>query len=138
MKQSSGTGLAGFCLLAGIALTAGLPVHAHHSFGATYDVKERITLEGKLVNFMFRNPHSFVHVEVPDADGVVERWSVEWSGAAALTRQGVERGTLRVGDEVAITAHPSRTPGELRAQMLTLRRPVDGLTWGDRADEVVD
>lgn len=114
------------------------PAQAHHSFGATYDLRTEITLEGKLAQFMFRNPHSFVHVETVDEQGRVQRWSVEWSGAAALTRQGVDRGTLRVGDAVTITAYPSRTPGELRAQMLTLTRPADGLTWGTRAGEVVD
>jgi len=119
---------------AGVAATAS----AHHSFGATYDLKTEITLEGKLVQFMFRNPHSFVHIEVPSERGQMQRWSVEWSGAAALTRQGVERGTLRSGDEVVITGYPSRVPGELRAQMLTLERPSDGLTWGSRAGEVVD
>jgi len=136
MKQRAGFGTLG--LLAGVAFAAGFPVHAHHSFGATYNLKTEITLQGRLVQFMFRNPHSFVHVEVPDEQGAVHRWSVEWSAAGALTRQGVDRGTLRVGDEVTITAYPSRTPGEFRAQMLTLRRPLDGLTWGERSGEVVD
>ncbi len=122
---------------AALALGAG-SAFGHHSFQATFDVNEEITLRGRLVQFMYRNPHSFVHVEVTAEDGATQRWSVEWSGSSALSRQGVERTTLRVGDEVVITAHPSRTPADFRAQMVTLRRPLDGLTWGERPGEVVD
>jgi hypothetical protein len=111
---------------------------AHHSYGATYDVKNEIKLEGELVQFQFRNPHSFVQVEAPDEHGEMQRWSVEWSGTGALLRQGVDRATLRPGDEVVITARPSRAPGERRVLMLTLLRPLDGLSWGNRPDEVTD
>ena len=40
---------------------------AHHSFGATYEVSKQVKLDGKIVQFVYRNPHSFVHVEAPDA-----------------------------------------------------------------------
>ena len=39
---------------------------AHHSFGATYEINKEMKLEGKLVQFVYRNPHSFVHIEAPD------------------------------------------------------------------------
>ena len=120
------------------ALAAGAPsIRAHHSFGATY-LNEEIRLEGKLVQFLFRNPHSFVHIEAPDESGRMQRWSVEWSGTGALQRQGVDRATLRIGDEVIVTGRPSRTPGEYRLQMVTLQRPLDGLSWGNRPGEVID
>jgi hypothetical protein len=130
LKQLAAGALA---TLAGIAAA-----EAHHSYGATYDVKNEIRLEGELVQFQFRNPHSFVQVEAPDEHGQMQRWSVEWSGTGALLRQGVDRATLRPGDEVVITARPSRAPGERRVLMLTLLRPLDGLSWGNRPDEVTD
>ena len=48
-------------------------VFAHHSFGATYDTSKQVKIEGKLVQFVYRNPHSFVHIEAPDASGAVQR-----------------------------------------------------------------
>jgi hypothetical protein len=125
-------------LLIAVVLLSGTVAYAHHSFGATYNSNAEIALEGKLVQFIFRNPHSFVHIEAPDANGKLQRWSVEWSGAGALANQGVERQTLRVGDEVVITGRPSRTPGEYRVQMRTLHRPLDGFGWGNRPGEVID
>ena len=48
------------------------------------------------------------------------------------------RESLRVGDEITILARPSRVAGEYRALMVTLKRPVDGFTWGTREGERVD
>jgi hypothetical protein len=124
-------------LLCGI-LIAGGAASAHHSYGATYDVKKEIKLEGKLVQFVYRNPHSFVHVQAPDETGAMQRWAVEWSGTAQLANNGVTRESLKVGDEVVIMARPSRVPGEFKALMLNLKRPSDGFTWGARTGEAVD
>ncbi len=81
---------------------------AHHSYGATYNSKKEIKLEGKLVQFVYRNPHSFVHVTAPDETGAMQRWAIEWSGTSQLANSGVTRESLKVGDQVVITARPSR------------------------------
>ncbi len=120
------------------ASLGGTTAYAHHSFAAVYNTKKEITLEGKLVQFLYRNPHSYVQIEAPDENGVVQRWSVEWGGTAALAGQGVQRDTFKTGDHVIITGLPSRTPGEYRVKMNTLKRPSDGLTWGTKAGEVVE
>jgi hypothetical protein len=111
---------------------------AHHSFSAVYQTKEEVKLEGKLVQFSIRNPHSFIFIEAPDKEGTMQRWSLEWGGAAQLAGQGVNQQTLKVGDHVVVTARPSRTPGEYRALVQTLDRPSDGFTWGRGRGEVVD
>ena len=116
---------------------AGTAAYAHHSYSATYDIEAEVTLEGKLVQFVFSNPHSFVTIQAPDK-GVMQRWSVEWSGTGQLTNQGVTRETLKPGDEVVVVGSPSRVPGEYRALMVSLKRPLDGFTWGGRGGEAVD
>ena len=58
--------------------------YAHHSYGATYDVSKEVKLEGKVVQFVLRNPHSFVHIQTKDDKGGSQRWSVEWSGTTQL------------------------------------------------------
>ena len=113
-------------------------IRAHHSYGATYDTSREIRLEGKLVQFVWRNPHSFVHVHAPDEGGTPQRWSVEWSGTAQLANNGITRDTLKVGDAVVIVGRPSRVTGEYRVLMVNLKRPSDGFSWGTRAGEAVD
>jgi len=122
---------------AAVVLAASATAYAHHSYAATYDVTREIKLEGKLVQFVYRNPHSFVHVMAPDEKGAPQRWAVEWSGTTQLGSQGVNRETLKVGDDVVIFARPSRVPGEYRALMLRLKRTSDGFARG-RPGQAVD
>ena len=121
-------------------LACGITAYAHHSIAATYDGTKEIKLTGKIVEFDFRNPHAFVHIEAADAKGVVQRWAVEWGGAASLGGQGVTRNTLKAGDEVVITGNPARgvDNGVHRVKMNTLFRQKDGFGWGTRKGEVVD
>jgi hypothetical protein len=109
-------------------------VRAHHSYGATYDLAKQVTVEGKLVQFVYRNPHSFVTIQTADE----KRWAVEWSGTGQLGGQGITRETLRAGDQIVIVGRPSRVPGEFRLLMVSLKRPLDGLSWGARSGEAVD
>ena len=128
-----------FARIVFVALAATLTVgvaEAHHSYAATFDVDHPINLQGTVAQFGFRNPHSYIQLEVPDGKGGTVRWSVEWSGTASLSREGINRGTLKVGDVVKVVASPSRVKGELRAQIVTLLRPKDGLSWGLKGEKV--
>jgi len=128
----------GVLFIAAVALLSGGTAYAHHSQNAQYDIGKKVTIEGTMVQFQFRNPHSFVQVEAPDETGQVVRWSIEWGGSGQLTGQGVSRTTLKYGDVVIITAHPSRTANDYKLHMLTLKRVSDGFGWGTRPGEVVD
>ena len=118
-----------------LATLAGVAAQAHHSFTATYFEDRTVTIEGKLLQFMFRNPHSFVHVQAPDENGEMHRWAVEWGGAGQLANQGVTNKTLRVGDVVTIEGNPGRDPGDYRLRMRYLRRNSDGFEWGKKPGE---
>jgi len=124
-------------LVIGAALVT-TSANAHHSYAATYDTSKEVKLAGTLVQFVLRNPHSFVQITAPDEKGVVHRWSIEWAGTAQLGNQGVQRESLKVGDEITVIGRPSRVPGEYRALMVSLKRPLDGFTWGSRSGEAVD
>ncbi len=123
-------------LLAAAAL-APVAAYAHHSFAATYDESKSVTIQGKMVNFSFRNPHSFVTVEVTTGTETV-RWSVEWAGTTQLNNTGVQNDTLKYGDAVEIAGNPGREPDDHRIRMRTVKR-IDGtFTWGTRPGEVID
>ncbi len=112
--------------------------YAHHSFAATYLEDQTVTVEGELVQFLFRNPHSFVHVMVREKGGQQVRYAIEWGGAGQLGGQGVTRESLKPGDVVVISGSPGRNPADHRIRMVTLRRPKDGFGWGAKPGEVVD
>jgi hypothetical protein len=128
-------------LIAGTALTGlicGVTAYAHHSQVAVYQTNAEQKIEGPLVQVIIRSPHSWVHVEAKDPDGKVQRYAIEWGGAAQLSRQGVDGKTLKVGDVVKITGRPGRNPVDHRLLMMYMERPTDGWTWGNKPGEVVD
>lgn len=104
--------------------------YAHHSFAATYFEDKTEKVEGNLVQFLFRNPHSFVQVEAEDEHGVMQRWAIEWGAGGQLGRQGVTRDTLKPGDHVIIVGNPGRNPEDHRMRMVNITRPSDGWKWG--------
>jgi hypothetical protein len=88
---------------AGSILAGG--VYAHHSFAATYLVDKEMKVESKLVEFMYRNPHSFVKVEAPDDKGHMQAWAVGWGGAQ-LSRASISRDTLKPGGHFIVSDSP--------------------------------
>ncbi len=133
MKRTLLLALMGGTFVAVLAYTAA-PAYAHHSFAATYFEDKTESVEGDLVQFLFRNPHSFVHVEGKDAQGNAVRFAVEWGAGLQLNRQGVTRETLKPGDHVIITGNPGRNPEDHRLRMRTITRPSDGWKWGGTFD----
>jgi hypothetical protein len=115
-------------LIVGTMLAASA-AFAHHSFSATYDENKQSRIEGEVAQFLFRNPHSMVHVTAPGADGAVYRWAIEWAGVSRLSGEGITRETLRIGDRVVVTGNPGRNPNDHRLRLLSIERPLDGWSW---------
>ena len=119
--------LVGACAVIAIAL--GTHTQAHHSFAATYIEDQSVMIEGEIVQFLLRNPHSFVHVNVMEKDGTTNRYVVEWGSPAQLSGK-VSRDTLKPGDHVIISGNPGRNTADHRVRLLTFKRPKDGWSWG--------
>jgi len=75
-------------------LIAAAPVWAHHAFAAEFDAQKPVKLKGTVVKVEFINPHSWIHMDVKDADGKVTRWMVEGGSPNALFRRGVNKDAL--------------------------------------------
>jgi len=115
-------------LLAAALLVSVAPADAHHSFAATY-FDTVVTIEGDIVEFQFRNPHTFLQVMAPDPQGTMQRWAIEWGAGLQLSGEGVTRETLKPGDHVVVTGNPGRTEADHRLRMRSILRPKDGWKW---------
>src|SRR6516162_5410318 len=74
--------------VAAFALLATIPLFAHHSFSAEYETGKTLTLNGKMINFEWVNPHSWIHVEVTNPDGTKTVWKGETPPVNVLYRNG--------------------------------------------------
>jgi hypothetical protein len=93
---------------AALLLTA-LPVLAHHSFGAEYDVNKPITLTGVITKVEWTNPHSHFFMDVKDAKGAVVNWKFEGYPPNVLYRTGWKKEvTLKPGDTITVFAWRAR------------------------------
>ena len=112
-----------------LALGVAAPAWAHHSFPATYHVDQLETITGEVVQFLYRNPHSFINVLAPGKDGKVHRYAIEWGGSAALGRNEVSAATLRAGDKVTITGNPGRVEEDYRIRLQKIVRVREDEEW---------
>jgi len=122
-------------LVAGVVLLAGTgPVFAHHSFGATYDSSQRLEVEGVVKELVWRNPHSFLRLDVTDKAGVTKTWALEWGSISQLGEGKLTRTTLRPGDRLVVTGEPARDQSSPRLLIVSVKRPADGWSWQGRVD----
>jgi Family of unknown function (DUF6152) len=103
----------GACVAAAVVAFVG-PTSAHHS-AAGIDRSKTVTLVGTVKEFGWRNPHSYMEIDVPGESGPVVTWKVEMTSPAFLIRAGWKATTLKPGDKVTVKVFPLRDgdPGGL-------------------------
>jgi hypothetical protein len=104
-----------FVLCAGVLVTAGVRVAAHHAFGAEFDPNAPVRLQGKIVRLEWVNPHTWIHMEITKEDGTREVWAVEGGTPNTLLRRGLTRDTLRIGTEIIVDGYQTKDHSLKRA-----------------------
>lgn len=97
-----------------IATFGAASARAHHAFAASFDVNQPIELRGKISKVELINPHSWIHIDVTDANGAVNTWRIEGGSPNALFRNGVTKNSVPLGAELHIVGYRARD-GSLRA-----------------------
>ena len=123
--------LTAFALSALLAVGTAL---AHHS-PIVFDRTKQVTLTGTVTEFRWGNPHSWIHIDVPDAAGKVGNWSIEMDPASHLAREGWKSSTLKVGDKISVVVFPLRND-EKGGQYISVTLP-DGKKLGRAPDGVI-
>jgi hypothetical protein len=114
-----------------VAITATVPLEAHHSFAAYYIANQSVSIEGKVEELEYKNPHVWLYIEAADKKGKLQKISAEWSAPNRLLSQGVTKDTLKPGDHVIVTGSPSRDTVGYKIQLKKLYRFDDGWTWSE-------
>ena len=124
-------------VIAGTGLfLAAAPVWAHQAFAAEFEEKRPLKLQGTVTKWELVNPHSWIHIDVKDADGKVTNWMVEGGSPNALFRLGFTKDALPPGTEIVVDGYQAKD-GSNRAVGKDLTFP-DGrrlFLGGSAADE---
>ena len=106
------------------ALLISAAAYAHHSFAGTYIEGKLVKLEGDIVEFNIRNPHSNIVIEVTEKDGKKVKWAGEWGGVTQLSQGGVNRFTLEIGDHLIMEGAPPRDSLDKKILVRKVWRPA--------------
>jgi hypothetical protein len=102
-------------LLTAVFALVGLsvPAFAHHGFAVEFDGSKCMNLKGTLTGIDWDNPHAYFHMDVKNADGKVESWSLEMITPNALKRNGTTRQDFlsNFGKPIAVRACPTKAGG---------------------------
>ena len=84
------------------------PVRAHHGSAVSYDLSKKATVTGKIVQYIWANPHVYFIFDVTDAHGTVVSWSAETYAPVKMAKNGWTSTSLKPGDKVTVTVFRSR------------------------------
>jgi hypothetical protein len=108
-------------ILAG-SLLAALPLAAHHSLTAEFDLNKRVTFKGTVKKVDWGNPHIYTHVEVKEANGRMTEYRVEGGPPNALYRAGWRPDTLKPGETVTVTGLRAKAETSMNVGQATITK----------------
>jgi hypothetical protein len=94
-------------LAAGVWLMATAAL-AHHSYTAEFDVEKPVKMTGVLTRLEWTNPHIWLYLDVKDDTGKVTNWGFSASPPGMLTRRGITKNSLKLGEVLTISGHRAK------------------------------
>src|SRR5580704_7570051 len=81
-----------------VLVSAVMPLSAHHSWPVSMD--RLVTVKGKVIEFMWANPHPMITLEVQATDGQTEKWQIGGPAIIRMEANGWTKTTVKTGDVI--------------------------------------
>ena len=85
-----------------------ITLQAHHAVAGVYDLNKEVVLQGRLKKLNFTNPHASIELTVTDKDGKETDWILTTASVTTLTREGVNKTSMKPGEMLKVTILPAR------------------------------
>jgi hypothetical protein len=86
--------------LALVLVLGAMPLAAHHSPAAVYDINRIVRMQGTVTEVRWTNPHATFLLDVQSANGSIVHWTVELPAPSSLIGQGYTRHDIMPGDRI--------------------------------------
>jgi hypothetical protein len=94
--------------IAGLLLLSAATAFGHHAYTAEFDTTKPIKLTGVLTKLEWTNPHIWLYLDVKDENGKVTNWGFSASPPGMLTRRGITKTSLKLGEVLTISGHRAK------------------------------
>lgn len=107
---------------------------AHHAYTAEFDTTKPVKLTGVLTKLEWSNPHIWLYLDVKDGEGKVTTWGFSASPPGMLTRRGITRNSLKLGEVLTISGHRAKDgSNNASGNVVTFADGRDALIGQDQA-----
>lgn len=110
MKTAHPLGIAALALTSATSFI--VPANAHHAFSAEFDANQPVEIKGVVTKLELTNPHSWLYIDVKNADGSTTNWGFEFGAPFSLREKGINKTVLKPGVEVSIKGYRSKNDKE--------------------------
>lgn len=110
-----------------LLLAAPIALRAHHSF-AMFDKSHTVTVVGTIKSVEWTNPHVWIWVSVPNAQGGMDDWGLESGGPSQMNRMGIRRSVFTPGEKITVDVYPmkdGRVGGQFSKATLANGQKID-------------
>src|SRR5262245_48756711 len=83
------------------------PTTAHHSLSVYVQTRAEVLI-GRVKEFAWTNPHTWLTITAPGADGAMSELTFEGVATSRLAMAGFKKDTMMPGDPVSVVYNPRR------------------------------
>ncbi|MFL2546018.1 MAG: DUF6152 family protein [Candidatus Rariloculaceae bacterium] len=93
-------------LLLGVSAVVSFGTALSHHSHSMFDHSRELTISGTVTEYLFRNPHVFLYIDVESEDGEIMNYWIEMSTIPGMIKRGVGSRTFSPGDVITATVFP--------------------------------